>query len=125
MKQLILTILSLALLLPSCYRGKNLEYNIYQGLREEDKAFIRSEISAGKELYKVYCSDCHGIFTKGKDDITNFSKEQLHDYKSSFVMKDEENHSVATNLSTHELDQILMFLMFLKRDGDEVEETGN
>ncbi len=112
---LILTAIVLVNLLNQCSPGKNIEYNIYEGLRPEDQAYIRSTVEAGKGLFQENCASCHGIFTKGKSDITNFSKEAMDDYKSSFVAKDEDNHAFAANLSLEELDQILLFLQFYKR----------
>lgn len=112
----IVSLLFLAVVLYQCSPGKNIEYNIYEGLQPEDKAYILTMVESGQGLYKEYCSQCHGIFSKGKDHIPNFSKEAMDDYKTSFVMKDEKNHSVATNITSEELDQILMFLTFYKRD---------
>lgn len=113
---LILISLFLASTFYQCSPGKNIEYNIYEGLQPEDKAFILSTVESGKGLYKEYCSNCHGIFTKGKEEIPNFSKEAMDDYKNSFVLKDKKNHSVASDLTSEELDQILIFLTFYKRD---------
>jgi len=100
----------------NCSGAKKIEYDVYEGLKPEDEAFIMSMVEPGAELYKASCSECHGVFGKGKAEVTNFSEEQLHDYKSSFLMQDPENHAVMDNLTAHELDQVLMFLMFLKRD---------
>lgn len=99
----------------NCSPGRNIEYNIYEGLRPEDKAFILATVEEGKEIFKVNCSKCHGIFTKGKKDIVNFSKEQMDDYKSAFVAEDEDNHAFASGMSIEELDKVLIFLQFYKR----------
>jgi len=109
-------LLTAVILFSNCSSSKNIEYEIYQGLKPEDREFIMSMVEPGAELYKTSCSECHGIFGRGKAEVTNFSEEQLHDYKSAFIMGDPENHAVSDNLTAHELDQILMFLMFLKRD---------
>lgn len=105
-----------ALALPSCSGSRQVEYVYYEGLRPEDQAFIESMVGPGEALYKKSCASCHGIFGKGKQGITNFSEEQLHGYKNSYIMGDLDNHAVIDHLTEHELDQILMFLMFVKRD---------
>ena len=103
-------------LLVNCRSTKEVEYDIYQGLKPEDQAYIMSMLEPGAELYKASCSECHGVFGRGKSGVTDFSEEQLHGYKNAFIRGDVENHAVADRLTAHELDQILMFLMFLKRE---------
>ena len=109
-------LLILLMVFSNCRSTRNIEYEIFEGLREEDKAFIIASVESGKDLFKIHCSDCHGIFSRGSDDATNFSREALHDYKQSFLAQDEENHAVIDQLTEGEMQNILLFLTFLKRD---------
>jgi hypothetical protein len=68
----------------------------------------------GQKLYRIHCSHCHGIFTKGKDSIPNFSKTQIEAYKSSALFDDSKNHTVVQKIRPEDLDMILQFLSFRK-----------
>ena len=83
----------------------------YEGYDE-----LMVHINSGKKLYKIYCTNCHGVLTKGKKDIPNFSKVQLDNYNASFVRRDPKNHAVAQQLSQEQLSDIITFLTFIKRD---------
>jgi cytochrome c553 len=72
----------------------------------------------GKKIYKANCSVCHGLFHKGKVNVRNFSKQQLNAYTAQLSMQDSTNHSAAKNLSENELNNLLIFLHYLKRDND-------
>ncbi|MEN9522031.1 MAG: hypothetical protein RL065_408 [Bacteroidota bacterium] len=72
----------------------------------------------GKEIYKANCSVCHGLFHKGKLNVTNFSKQQLNAYTAQLSMQDSTNHSAAKKLSENELNNLLIFLHYLRRDND-------
>lgn len=71
-------------------------------------------LAEGQKLYKIYCSGCHGIFSKGKDSVPDFSKTQIEGYKASALLDDPKNHSVAMQLRAEDLDLILQFLSFRK-----------
>ncbi len=77
---------------------------------------LMSHLNAGKKLYKAHCTGCHGIFTKGKKDIPNFSRVQLDNYNSNFLKKDPKNHAVAQKLSKDQLGDIIVFLTFVKKN---------
>ncbi|MGE0637659.1 MAG: cytochrome c [Bacteroidia bacterium] len=77
---------------------------------------LMSHLEAGKKLYKAHCTGCHGVFTKGKKDIPNFSRVQLDNYNSNFLKKDPKNHAVAQKLSKDQLGDIILFLTFIKKD---------
>lgn len=72
-------------------------------------------LESGKKLYKVYCTQCHGVFAKGKKDIPNFSRVQLDNYNANFLKKDPKNHAVAQKLSNEQLGDIILFLTFIKK----------
>lgn len=77
---------------------------------------LMSHLEAGKKLYKAHCTGCHGVFTKGKKDIPNFSRVQLDNYNANFIKKDPKNHAVAQKLSKDQLGDIILFLTFIKKD---------
>src|SRR4029077_4512196 len=45
----------------------------------------------GKALYKIHCGDCHGIFTKGKDGVPNFTKTQIDNYNANALVNPEQH----------------------------------
>jgi len=79
---------------------------------------LMEHLEAGKKLYKAHCTGCHGVFTKGKKGIPNFSRVQLDNYNSNFIKKDPKNHAVAQKLSKDQLNDIIIFLTFVKKERD-------
>ncbi len=77
---------------------------------------LMEHLEKGKKLYKAYCTNCHGVFTKGKSDIPNFSRIQLDNYNANFMKKDPKNHAVAKKLSQDQLNDIILFLTFIKKE---------
>lgn len=66
-------------------------------------------------LYKLHCSGCHGIFTKGKDGIPNFTKIQIDNYHTTALIgMDPKNHAVAKKMSSEQIDQVVTFLRLRK-----------
>jgi mono/diheme cytochrome c family protein len=70
----------------------------------------------GKEIYKAHCTGCHGIFTKGKDGVPNFTKRQLDLYGAKAQLKDPENHAAIQNMPPEQMELLQMFLIYRKRD---------
>jgi hypothetical protein len=68
----------------------------------------------GKELYKLNCSECHGIYGRGKDSIPNFGTQQFDNYKAKFLMGDPMNHAVLRKMNGEQLDQVFLFLRYKK-----------
>lgn len=69
----------------------------------------------GKILYRLHCSECHGIFTKGKDSIPNFTRIQIDNYHSTALIGiDARNHAVAKKMSSEQVDQVITFLRIRK-----------
>ena len=79
-------------------------------------AELMEHLESGKKLYKTNCTGCHGVFTKGKKGIPNFSRIQLDNYNSNFMRKDPKNHAVAKKLTQEQLGDIILFLTFIKKD---------
>jgi hypothetical protein len=104
------------LLFPQCTTRK-VEYAFPEDAKKmQGYDELISHIESGKKLYKAHCTGCHGIFTKGKKDIPNFSRIQLDNYNSNFLKKDPKNHAVAAKLSKDQLNDIIIFLTFIKKD---------
>jgi mono/diheme cytochrome c family protein len=67
----------------------------------------------GKALYKVHCGDCHGIFTKGKDSVPNFTKTQIDNYNANTLVNPEQ-HAAVRKMSTEQFNYIMTFLRLRK-----------
>ncbi len=96
---------------------KKIEYNLPQPMSDQTRAVYMERLDKGKTLYKLNCSTCHGIFTKGKDSIPNFTKDQINNYRAAVLMaKDQRNHAVAAKMSPQQLDYIILFLSLRKHE---------
>ena len=118
MKKLLLYIIVVcftSILLTQCNSPKKMEYNIPATASGEYKIALQERLDKGKNLYKIYCSGCHGIFSKGKDSIPNFSEQQIDNYNALFVKQDAKSHAVARKLSQEQIDYILTFLRLRRR----------
>lgn len=104
------------ILLYSCASRHKVTYDIPANFPKERRDALIDAFKKGEELYKIHCSDCHGIFTEGKDKIPNFTNIQLDNYSSRFMRRDPRNHAVAQQMSPEQLNETLTFLRFLKRD---------
>jgi cytochrome c553 len=115
---MLLCLLLISLIFARCYSHKKVVYNIPPNYPPEEKKVLLANLDRGRVLYKENCSECHGIFKKGKDGIPNFSKQQLDAYNAKFIRGDAKNHAVARQMSLDQMNSILMFLRFHKLDGD-------
>ena len=99
-----------------CAVEKKMQYNIPNYVPEERKAEFLANLEKGRLLFKMNCSECHGIFGKGKDSIPNFSNQDLADYTVAFKANDQNNHAVVKKLLPEEMSMILTFLQYRKTD---------
>jgi mono/diheme cytochrome c family protein len=101
--------------LSQCASQKKTEYDIPSHVPPENKALLIARAEKGKVLYKTYCSGCHGIFTKGKDGIPNFTKKQIDNYHATALIGlDQMNHAVAKKMSSEQIDYVITFLRLRK-----------
>jgi mono/diheme cytochrome c family protein len=107
--------LAMALLFLQCASHK-IAYNIPPDLPEPQRQLLMTMLERGRVLYKANCSDCHGIFTKGKDKVPNFSNLQLDNYSSRTMRRDPVNHAVMTQMSPEQLKDVLTFLRYKRQD---------
>ena len=116
-RRYILLLIFMVTLLADCATHKKEAY-VYPGNlpeKEKEKLFVIYE--KGRKLYEPNCSKCHGIFTKGKDGIPNFSIRQVDSYTARFLKGDAKNHAVAANMDAEQLHEVFMFLRFRKVQG--------
>lgn len=100
-----------AVLLMQCKTQQKIEYNLPEHITGNTRAIFLERCEKGKILFKMNCSGCHGIFTKGKDGVPNFTKDQIDSYKAVVTIgRDKRNHAVAAKMSPEQLDYILTFL---------------
>ncbi|HEY6503367.1 MAG TPA: cytochrome c [Chitinophagaceae bacterium] len=98
-----------------CGSQKQTEYDIPNHVTAENKALFIERAEKGKILYKLHCSGCHGIFTKGKDGVPNFTKIQIDNYHATALIGlDPNNHAVAKKMSSEQIDYIVTFLRLRK-----------
>ncbi len=67
----------------------------------------------GKALYKIHCGDCHGIFTKGKDGVPNFTKIQIDNYNAN-ALANPGDHQAMKKMSTEQFNYVMTFLRLRK-----------
>jgi cytochrome c553 len=116
----ILTILILflcALIASRCVTQKKTEYDIPGHVTKENRELFIEKCEKGKILYKLHCGGCHGIFSKGKDGVPNFTKTQIDSYHAAALIGiDPRNHAVAKKMSSDQIDQVITFLRLRKID---------
>jgi mono/diheme cytochrome c family protein len=99
----------------NCRSQKKTQYDIASHVPAENKAIFIERAEKGKALYKIHCAECHGIFTKGKDSIPNFTDKQIDDYRATALIGlDPKNHAVAKKMSSEQIDYIVTFLRLRK-----------
>ncbi len=95
-----------------CKSSNKITYNLPSTMTKEQKSELLEKCRKGQELFKVNCSECHGIFTKGKDKVPNFTNEQIDNYSARFLRHDPKNHAVTKDMSPEQMNSVLMFLRF-------------
>lgn len=91
------------------------EFQLYGGMTEADSLDLLEAGEIGFHLYKQYCGSCHGITHKGQSTIPNFTNEQLEDYNLRWQMEQGKTHGKLDELSDNQLNNILIFLQYRKR----------
>ena len=112
---LIIIMLLIAALIMQCTSSQKTVYDIPDHVPKEIEVLLVQRAEKGKTLYKIHCTGCHGIFTKGKDGIPNFTKTQIDNYHAAALIGiDPKNHAVAKKMSAEQLDYIFAFLRLRK-----------
>jgi len=117
-KYIILLTLVCGLFLTQNCKVKQYEpfFDFHGTVSAEDSSDYVEAGENGFELYKKFCGNCHGINTKGQKGIPNFTNEQLEDYNLRWQMGQGSSHIGLDELSDNQLDNILIFLQYRKRD---------
>jgi mono/diheme cytochrome c family protein len=100
------------LLFFQCATRNKITYNIPANLPEANRKKLVEVLDKGQALYKENCTDCHGIFTKGKDGIPDFTNRQIDNYSARFLRRDPKNHAVFIKMSPEQLNEVLAFLRY-------------
>ena len=113
----LITALFLVVLAAQCSVQQKTTYDIPEYMPAERKTELLSNLEKGKQLFKAHCSGCHGIFTKGKDSIPNFTKQEIINYMTAYQTNDKKNHAVMKKLLPEELSMIMTFLRLRHFEG--------
>lgn len=100
-----------------CSNQRKTLYDIPDHVTRENRELLIERAEKGKVLYKIHCSGCHGIFSKGKDGVPNFTKIQIDNYQATALIGlDPNNHAVAQKMSSQQIDYVITFLRLRKID---------
>jgi len=108
----------LIIVLTNCSTHKKLTYNIPDNIEPGIRKNFLMVLERGKRLYEGNCAKCHGIFTKGREGVPNFSDQQIDNYTAWAIRLDTKNHAVAAHLNSDQLREVFTFLKALKRKSD-------
>ncbi|CAN5858589.1 hypothetical protein BH11BAC4_BH11BAC4_20690 [soil metagenome] len=106
----------LVITIVQCNTSKKIVYKIPSYYTGERKTELMTNLEKGKQLFKKYCSNCHGIFTKGKDSVPNFTNTEIKNYLTAYQTNDAKNHAAMKKLLPEEMSMILTFLQLRKID---------
>lgn len=95
-----------------CVVRKKKDYLIPETVPTELREGLTSSVERGKLLYKNNCTGCHGIFSKGKDGVPNFSEQQIQRYSLAFLSKDPTSHAAASDLHPEQLNDVMTYLRY-------------
>lgn len=101
---------------PAGCHDKYVQPDLPPHLTDAQKTEAMKEWNDGEMLFKTNCSQCHGIFTKGKDSIPNFTKVQMDKYASRFLAMDPKNHAVIRQIAPQDFFKITFFLAHLQKN---------
>ena len=111
---LYLLAVSAALFFSQCATDKMSAYDMPVTATKKQKEELLEQCKKGKELFKVNCSECHGIFNTAKDKVPDFTSQQIDNYTARFLRHDPKNHAVAKQMSPDQMNDIILFLRYRK-----------
>jgi len=91
-------------------------YRIPPNYPEDKREQLVATLDKGQELYKINCSECHGIFTQAKDHVPDFTITQIDNYNLMFMRRDPRNHAVSKKMSPDQMNAVVTFLKYKKTD---------
>lgn len=104
-----ITILLAAMLLVNCHSQKKLEFEVPTGSPPEVAKLYEEQFKKGKALYKLHCGECHGIYSRGKDNVPNFTDSQIHVYTIKVLGKSDD-HGIMKKMSVEQFTCVMNFL---------------
>jgi len=117
-KLTILICIVAAITLFQCSSSKKIEYNIPSYFKGERRTELMANLERGRILYKNNCSECHGIYGKGKEGVPNFTRNEIQNYMTAYQTNDMKNHAVMKKLLPEEMSMIVNFLQMRKLEGN-------
>lgn len=95
-------------------------YSIPVKLSKEDEKELLSSLKQGQSLFQVHCANCHVKKIKRKKLIPNFTGSMLNNYSKSLITSTPEHKNTISpkQLKPDDLNKIITFLTFRKRDPD-------
>jgi mono/diheme cytochrome c family protein len=94
----------------ACAFRQKPSYNIPDDITGTQRTELLSSIDKGRRLYRLHCSQCHGIYGKGADNAPHFTDTQIDNYTAWAIRRDKANHAVAANMDTEQLHEVFLFL---------------
>ncbi len=108
----VFSLLLLSIMCLQCIVRKKKDYAIPETVPMELREGLTSSVERGKLLYKQNCTGCHGIFSKGKDGVPDFSEQQIQRYSLAFLSKDPTSHAAASDLHPEQLNDVMTYLRY-------------
>jgi len=99
-----------------CTVEKKISYSVPSYFSGERKTQFLDNLEKGRLLFKQNCSNCHGIFAKGKEGIPDFTNQEIKNYMTAYQSNNEKNHAVIKKLLPEEMSMILTFLQYRQID---------
>jgi cytochrome c553 len=112
--------LIIAVSVVQCAGEKKVNYTIPSYFTGERRTALMDNLEKGKILYKTNCGNCHGIFSKGKESVPNFTNREIQNYMNAYQSNDQKNHAVLKKLLPEEMSMILTFLRYRTVDTTKV-----
>ncbi len=100
----------------NCKAQSDMEYTFPDDITENNKEEFAKQFKKGNILYKMNCAKCHTNSIDDKEIIPDFSLPQLLDYEIRFAYPDHQDPMREVNISKEELDRIILFLQYKKRN---------
>lgn len=94
-----------------CHSNK-VVYDLPDTISKDAKRNFTAYLDEGQALYKINCSNCHGIIGNGIDSIPNFTKLEIETYKAKLALKMKIHMVLQKNLAINKLNPFCIFLLF-------------
>ncbi len=96
-----------------CTTGKKIEWYVLPDISDANRKALIERFEKGKILYTNNCAACHGIYGKGKDSVTNVTKQQIDNY-TILALANPKNLAVLKKISPEPFNYIITFLRLTK-----------